>query len=243
MDWRISLLVGGAVCGAIVACAADPEEHYVDEPAPQETPDAGFDTAPSPDSGLGILTIRPLKTYSGFDGSHTFVVPVGVYDSSSDLQLTADDPSAAEIVPKALAKPVKDDGSIDNGKWFFVTVKKAGTIKLKATSGGQTAESTLTVTAYSADRWGTGETRYKNGGSGDPPCTNCHVNGSAIDHSPAALATADDEKVGAIITTGIGPAGFPIKIDDVPGHQWKVTPEERAGLVTYLRALAPRGFK
>jgi mono/diheme cytochrome c family protein len=124
-----------------------------------------------------------------------------------------------------------------------VTVKKAGTIKLTAKSNGKSAESTITVAQYSTSRWTAGETRYKNGSGGDPPCTDCHVNGKAIDHSPAALATATDEKIAVVITTGISTSGFPIKIDNQPGHKWNVTDEERDGLVTYLRSLEPRGFK
>lgn len=232
-----------AACAGAVACSSEPEATYIDEPVPGEPQDAGFDSTPSPDSGLGVLTFRPDRSYSGFDGTHTFIVPVAVYDSASDLEVTADDPSAVDIVPKTLAKPVRDDGTVDNGKYFFVTVKKAGTITLTATSQGKTAESVLTVTQYPGDRWTAGETRYKGGGSGDPPCTDCHVNGQAIDHSPAALATATDEKIGAVITTGISTAGFPIMINDQPGHRWKVTDAERAGLVTYLRAIEPRGFK
>jgi hypothetical protein len=232
-----------AAYAGVFACSST-QTTYLDEPeGTEEKKDAGFDSRPAADSGLGILTFMPETSFSGFDGTHTFIVPLAVYDSADDLKLTADDPSAVEIVPKILAKPVREDGTTDSGKYFFVTVKKAGTIKLSATSQGKVVESTITVTEYAADRWAAGEARYKNGGSGDPPCTDCHVNGQAIDHSPAALATATDEKIAVVITTGISTSGFPIKINGVPGHQWNVTPEERDGLVTYLRSLEPRGFK
>lgn len=241
---RLSLLLSSVIVVAgLVACGTQTESHWVDEPDPAASGDAGFDSAPSPDSGLGILTFRPARSYSGFDGTHTFTVPVAVYDSASDLTVTADDPSAVDIAPKTLTNPVKSDGTTDNGKYFFVTVKKAGTITLTASSQGRSAQSTLTVTSYTPDRWSTGEARYKTGEAGDPPCTDCHVNGQAIDHSPAALATSDDTKVGVVITTGISTAGFPIMIDGKPGHRWHVTDAEKAGLITYLRALAPRGFK
>lgn len=232
-----------AAYAGVFACSST-QTSYVDEP--EEEPgvkDAGFDTKPSAETGLGILTFMPEKSYSGFDGTHAFIVPVAVYDSDDDLKVTASDPSAVEIVPKKLTNPVRPDGTTDNGKYFFVTVKKAGTITLTASSGGKTAESTVTVAEYATDRWAAGEARYKNGSGTEPACTECHVNGQAIDHSPAALATATDEKIAVVITTGISTSGFPIKINDEPGHKWTVTDEERDGLVTYLRSLEPRGFK
>lgn len=208
--------------------------------------DAGFkregsvyDSKPSPDSGLGELRFQPSKSYSGYDGTHTFKVPVAVYDSADDLKVTAD---GATVTPTKLKNPVNQDGVTDNGKYFLVTVEQAGTITLTATSAGRSVTSTIDVVSYAPSRWQAGQTRYVNGGGGDPPCTNCHVNGQAIDHSPAALATSTDETVAAVITTGISPAGFPIQ--GVPGgHRWTVTDTEKAGLVTYLRALDPRGFE
>ena len=232
-----------AAYAGVFACSST-QTTYVDEPDDEPgVKDAGFDSKPSTDSGLGILTFMPETSYSGHDGTHDFIVPVAVYDSGDDLTVTADDPSAAEVVPKQLTNPVRPDGTTDNGKYFFVTVKKPGTITLTASSGGKSVQSTITVTEYSTARWAAGEARYKNGSGGEPACTECHVNGQAIDHSPAALATATDEKIAVVITTGISTSGFPIKINNEPGHRWTVTDEERDGLVTYLRSLEPRGFK
>lgn len=232
------------VAAALVACGST-KEIYVDEPIdpPAAERDAGFDTKPSPDSGLGVLQFRPAQSYSGFDGEHTFKVPIAVYDSADDLTVTATDPSAVTIAPVRLAEPTGEDGVMDNGKYFLVTVKEAGTITLEAESGGRTAGAKIDVTAYPPGRWADGETRYMNGGGGEPPCAKCHAGGRAVDHSPAALATATDEKVAIVITTGISTHGFPILIDGKPGHKWTVTEAERDGLVTYLRALEPRGFE
>jgi hypothetical protein len=187
----------------------------------------------------------PANSYSGFDGTHTFKVPLAVYDSGDDLEVTSPTPSAVDIAPKKLTNPVRPDGTTDNGKYFIVTVKQAGTIKLQAKSNGKTASSTIAVVDYPAGRWEAGEARYKAGPDAqNPPCLNCHVNGKAIDHSPAALATVPDEDIGAVITTGISTAGFPIVTDTPEGtHTWKVTVPEREGLVTFLRALEPKGFK
>jgi hypothetical protein len=107
------------------------------------------------------------------------------------------------------------------------------------------------VTDYAADRYATGETRYTNGGTTGTSraCTTCHAGAGGIDHSPAALAYANDQDVGVIITTGVkpGPNGTTsvIKITSEPGtqHKWDVTDPEKAGLITFLRALEPKGFQ
>jgi hypothetical protein len=239
MRWSVGVLAWIA----LFACTST-KTTYVDEPIPEsEAKDAGFDSRPSLDSGLGQLTFMPEKSFSGFDGMHVFKVPIAVYDAADDLEVTATKPSAVTISPTKLKNPVRNDGTADNGKYFLITVKEAGTITLRAKSAGRTTEATLTVASYASGRWAAGETRYKTGAGGDPPCTQCHVNGEAIDHSPAALATATDEKIATVITTGIGTTGFPIKIDGAPGHKWTVTDTEKDGLITYLRALDPKGFE
>jgi mono/diheme cytochrome c family protein len=137
---------------------------------------------------------------------------------------------------------VREDGTFDNGKYFMVTPKKAGDITLVAKSQGRKVEAVLTVTAYLASEWTAGKTRYEGSGTGgEPACTQCHAGSAGIDHSPAALASVDDQKVGTVITSGISTAGFPIK-EASTGHRWDVTAEERAALVAYLRGLEPRGL-
>jgi mono/diheme cytochrome c family protein len=204
---------------------------------------SSYDSAPPVDSGLGVLRFMPNVVYSGFDGAHSFKVPLAVYDGESDLTVTASDPTAVTIAPTKLKNPVNEDGVTDLGAYFLVTVLKAGPITLTASSAGRSATATLNVTSYEEGRWAIGEARYTNAGAGtSQPCTNCHVDGKAIDHSPAALATATDSDVGVIITTGVKPG--PSVITGVDGgHKWTVTDEQRDGLVTYLRGLEPRGFE
>ena len=237
------LFLAGLPLAALVACSHTRTE-YIDVP---DTPitsitDAGFDSAPPADSGLGILAFRPSTLYSGYDGTHAFNVPFAVYDSADDLAVTLDDPSAGTLVPKKLVNPAKN-GVIDDGKYYWLIVQKPGTITLTATSQGRSATAKLTVTNYDPGRWDTGAARYVTAEGSSPPCTQCHGGAAGIDHSPAALATADDEKIAATIVTGIDPFGTAIKIDGQPSHKWTVTDDEKAGLVTYLRALEPRGFQ
>ncbi|MDB5218265.1 MAG: hypothetical protein JWO86_6192 [Myxococcaceae bacterium] len=207
-----------------------------------------YDSTVSPESGLGTLLFRPDKVFSGTDGTHTFKVPLAVYDSDSDLAVTASDPSALTLAKTTLKNPVSPDGITDNGKYFMLTAQKAGTYTLTATSKGRSTTATVTVSDYTANRWSDGDARYNDGittKTADRACKSCHVDGLAIDHSPAALATATDQEIGIIITTGVKPGPSVIKIPNEPGtqHKWTVTDAERDGLVTYLRALDPRGFQ
>ncbi|MBS2017816.1 MAG: hypothetical protein JST00_33370 [Deltaproteobacteria bacterium] len=233
-----------AATAALLACSSSTTV----EPGEEETDggttakDGSADSTPSPESGLGELLFRPSTLYSGVDGTNTFVAPVAVYDADSDLTVTASDPSAVTITPVKLKNP-EVDGIVDNGKYFFVTTKKAGTITLTASSKGRTAKSTLTIADYASTRWAAGKARYEKAGSNaDRPCTECHVNGAAIDHSPATMSSATDQDIAVIIKNGIKPGGLPIT--GVPGgHKWNATDTEVDGLVTYLRALRPNGFQ
>jgi hypothetical protein len=192
----------------------------------------------------------PSTVFSGFDGEHTFQVPIAVYDADGDVELTADDPSAVAFERTTLSKPVNADGIIDAGAYFLLTMKKAGTFTLTASSSGRTAKASIRSTAYDAARWSAGKQRYESGANGDPPCTRCHSGGQAIDHSPATMASAQDQEIGFIITTGTKPGPNPIgdlSCSDCTAkgkkHQWSVSDEERNGLIAYLRSLAPRGFE
>ncbi len=207
-----------------------------------------YDSMVSPESGLGTLLFRPDKVFSGTDGTHAFKVPLAVYDSDADLTVTASDPTGLALATTTLKNPVSPDGITDNGKYFMITARKAGTYTLTATSKGRSTTATVTVTDYAANRWSDGDARYNNGittMTPDRACRSCHVDGLAIDHSPAALGTASDQDIATIITSGVKPGPNIIKIPNEPGtpHKWTVTATERDGLVTYLRALDPRGFQ
>ena len=246
-------LVGSAallVVSALVACSS-----ASDAPGPARAPDkdAGdfkrdgsiYDSTASPESGLGQMLFRPNSVYSGTDGTHTFKVPVAVYDSDSDLAISASDGAAITLAPVKLKNPVDQDGLTDNGKYFLITAKKAGAYTLTATSKGRSTTASITVANYDPSRYAAGKARYEAAGTGaDRPCTTCHVNGAAIDHSPAALGTASDQEIGIIITTGVKPGPNVIKIDSEPGtlHKWNVTPSEEDGLITFLRGIDPKGF-
>ncbi len=235
---------------ALLACSSTPEQPLG---GGDEETDAGpqrdgstYDSSVSPESGLGELLFRPDKVYTGTDGTHTFRVPVAVYDAADDLTVTASDATGITLTKTTLENPVNPDGLADNGKYFLITAKKAGKYTLTASSKGRTTTATVTIASYDASRYAAGETRYTATGTGaDRPCTTCHGVVGGIDHSPAALGTATDQEVGIIITTGVKPGPSIIKISSEPGtqHKWNVTDPQKEGLITYLRGLDPKGFQ
>jgi mono/diheme cytochrome c family protein len=243
------ILIAASSAAVVFACSSPPAATSDDDDDTQGdasdfTRDGSvYDSTPASDTTLGILRFSPDKSYSGFDGTHSFKVPVAVYDGADDLQVSLDDAAEGTLTPVKLVNPTKT-GVTDSGRYYMVLIEKAGTFTLTATSGGQTVTSRITVSNYDAPRYAAGQARYNTTDNTDTrkACTQCHGSGSdKIDHSPAVLATATDEEVKAIITTGIL-NNFPIKINGVSGHRWDATDEELDGLVTYLRSLDPNGF-
>lgn len=258
MRWLLASLTISTAAAALFACTAAPAgasrsdsnvegEDKEDRLADFKRDGSAFDSAPPPSSALGKLRFMPSEVYSGNDGEHTFQIPIAVYDSDADLEVTTEDTAALEIKEAKLSKT----SAGDSGKYFLITTKKAGTFTLAASSKGKTTTATVTVHSYELDSWKTGETRYKSGGdNGDPACTRCHAGGAAIDHSPATMASAKDGDLSTIIQSGLKPGPSPITGVSCDGcsalakqHRWSVSDEERRGLIAYLRSLAPRGFE
>ena len=250
---NFALLTGCSVVvvSALLACSSTSEGPLsssggADKDAGPQRDGSIYDSAVSPESGLGQLLFRPDKVYSGTDGTHTFKIPIAVYDSDPDLTVTASDGAALTLTKATLKNPVDPDGITDNGKYYLVTANKAGAYTLTAASKGRSTTATVTISSYAATRYEIGRARYEAVGTGaDRPCASCHRNGAAIDHSPAALATATDQEIAIIITTGVKPGPSVIKIASEPGtqHKWNVTDPQTDGLVTFLRGLDPRGFQ
>ncbi|WP_394822821.1 hypothetical protein [Pendulispora albinea] len=203
---------------------------------PGQGGDGGADPGPDTSGSTPDLQVRPTSVYSGFDQTHTFRIPIAVYGAGKDLKVTLSDPSAATIEPAALKDPKGDDG-----KWYILTVKKVGQTSFTATAGGQSAQSSIHVVDYGRDRYAAGEKRYLNADGTKPACTKCHGGQDGIDHSPAALASVEDNRVETVITTGQRISGGPIP-DVEQGHRWDPSEDQLAGLVTYLRALPPKNF-
>lgn len=251
---RATLLLAAALLAACSATAAtnaandgddDDDDSSARETEAPPKPTAG-------DSGITVPTtsivddvvIRPRQIYSGFDGEHTYAAPFAVAKAGDDLEVTLSDPSAGTITPMKLTNPVSADGVVDRNQYFFVTSKKAGAFSIRAKSNGQTVETRYVVTAYSLADWSAGSARYTSAGTtGDPPCTSCHAGEHAVDHSPAALASASDTDVESVLVSGVDISGFPIRAGGEKGHRWDVDAPQRHALVALLRSLTPRGFE
>lgn len=240
MKWLLSSACAsaGLLASAMAGCSSEPEyEYYYEDGGGSANGDAASDAGSGSDTSNSTpdLQFLPAAVYSGFDGTHPFKAPIAVYGGGDDVVVTAADPSVCDIEPTALLDP----GS-DRGKWFMLTMKKAGATQLTTTSGGKSATVLLTVTEYAPGRYAVGESRYTNAAGAEPACLQCHGGQAGIDHSPAALASAQDAQIEAVITTGIKVAGNPIQ--STPEHTWTPTSAQLDGLVTYLRALPPRNF-
>lgn len=233
----LALSFGLASLGALAACSG------MDGAA------GSSESAASDGEGLEILF---PKMYSAFDGKHTFKIPAKV-DGVKKVKWSASDPDMVDL-------DTQTDGSV------LITVRKAGSVTIKAKAGGLVGEAPLEITEATSDDWTHGSERYNNGvtwkrgGSGggdaggggrrgapDPSlaCTNCHAKGkSDVEHTPMQTAGFTDEELITIYTKGKKPEGVEQRIMDAERwsklHQWKMDPEEAKGLVVYLRSLEPK---
>jgi hypothetical protein len=121
-----------------------------------------YDGTPSQvvaDAGLGCTTrnglpIRFNPIFSGYDGVHTYQVPVFVPGMDpSMLTWGSTDPSMVDIQPYA-GRP-----------GMMLTTKKAGDVTLVAfvTGTSMCGTAPLHIEAYTSDEWDLGNNRYNNG--------------------------------------------------------------------------------
>jgi hypothetical protein len=236
----VFLLLPFALLTAVGVACTHTETKEVDDPAADDDDDDSTGDAGGP--ALADLQFRPATIYSGFDGTNSYKTPFAVYNADDDVEVKASPADAVTITKQALSNP---DG--DDGQYYFVDSKKAGDVTLTVTSKGRSATGTLKITAYTTKRYDAGKARYETDvDKAHPACSKCHGAGR-VDHSPSALARVTDEKIGLIMSTGLSTGGFPIAVDKgtyPDGHKWTTGPgDEQDGLITYLRALPPSGFK
>lgn len=227
--WFTSLLFGALAFSGSFACGSSEEP----QGPGSSSSSGGEDDGGAVDLEDIDLAVYPLRQYTGFDGAHTFQVPFSVFRAKEDLTVEASDPSAVDIVPASY------DAAKEDGRYFLITAKKPGTITLTAKSRGKSVSSTLTILEYAAERYDAGQTRYENADGDQRACASCHQKSGGADHSPAAISAAADEAVKAVIRTGIDLSNSPIRQVE---HRWSVEGATLDGLVTYLRALPPRGY-
>jgi mono/diheme cytochrome c family protein len=208
----------GALC-TLAACGSK-------TPAPTTDPDPVTVVDPR---------VLPARSFSGFDGKHTFQVPIAVYSALDDLVVTASPASLAKVEP---ANPPPNVAAGDAGRYFLITALGAGEVDLTATSKGVTRTVKLSIARYDATKFGLGEQRYGNGNTTEkePACASCHQRSGGPDHSPTVLSGVADAAIRNIIVDGLNGDR------NIPNHAWTVTEEEALGLTAYLRGLPPKGY-
>lgn len=95
------------------------------------------------------LEILFPKMYSAFDGTHEFKIPA-IVDGVKKITWTASDPEMVDL-------DTQSDGSV------ILTVRKAGTVTIKAKSGSLSGTASLVVTQATPEDWQFGSDRYNNG--------------------------------------------------------------------------------
>lgn len=219
------------------------------------------DTAEDEQNEATLEILFP-KMYSAYDGVHEFRVPAKV-EGVKNAKWSADPSDAVEIEkdgPDGVLITVKK--AVD-----VVTIyAKAGSLKASAKlyitqatpeewEEGNERYNNGVVWKRGGDRDGGGGGRGDGGGGGkkgerrvDPnlACTNCHNKGGKggdIEHTPMQTGGFSDEELVAIFAEGKKPAG--VEMRTMPRerwekmHKWEMEPEEKKGLIVYLRSLEP----
>jgi hypothetical protein len=111
---------------------------------------------PNVDGGLlscstpGGLPIKFNPVYSGYDGVHTYQVPVFVEGvDPSTVTWGSTDPTMVNIQPYV--------------RGIMITTRKAGALDIIARIGSKCGTTHLTITQYAPSDWDTGNGRYNNG--------------------------------------------------------------------------------
>jgi hypothetical protein len=122
--------------------------------------DSGLVTydGPPPNVDGGMLSCStpnglPIKfnpVYSGYDGVHSYQVPVFVEGvDPGSVTWGASDPSYVSMQPYVVG--------------IMITTLKAGEVDIVARAGSKCGTTHLTITQYQASDWTTGNSRYNNG--------------------------------------------------------------------------------
>ena len=191
------------------------------------------------------LTIFPSKIFIGFDGTNMYKAPIIAVSNKKAVTWTIDDPTVASLDTASKDPPAEADGIN-----LMLSALKAGNTKLHATDGTQQAEATVTVLTYTKTQYDAGKARYAKGPNDkNPACMECHAPGKGPDHTPTELDADTDEEIQDTFVSGKDPEGRPVDYEHnfttlLKGytHMWEVTPDEKVGLVAYLRALKPLAF-
>lgn len=210
----------------------------------------GFVGCKSDPTYSSTLNIAFSPMYSGYDGVHTYQIPATINNTDGPVVWTASDKSMVDLTP--------DPNGID----VMITTKKAGKVTIQAVAGDAIGKSLLTIEQFTPDQWTAGMNRYTTGdivtlqqafhgmGSKNAMCAGCHSsqpNSPAIEHTPEQTGGYTDDQITNIFMNGVLPAQdqsnslFVSPMFFKMFHTWTLaSPDQMAGLVAYLRSLAPK---
>ncbi|HKP56807.1 MAG TPA: hypothetical protein VJV78_08805 [Polyangiales bacterium] len=202
------------------------------------------------DSGVLDVEIFPHKLYSAYiEGSdQVFQVPAIVAGVKAD-SWQCDDPDAVDL----------DMAAVPNG--VMITTRKAGTFKIRATSGRNVGQVELEVSEATEEQLQEGLFLYnkqvdhmsvgRNSGGwmlNASSCKSCHTGrsgGLAIEYTPQQIGGFSDDELKALFSMGKKLPGttygsLPAIESFFPSfHQWAGTDSEYQALVVYLRSFRP----
>lgn len=189
-------------------------------------------------SGPKKFQIFPPTLFGGFDGANMYKVPISIFKSDGPVTISVDDPSLVSIDAQS------------NGTKVMLTTLKAGKTMLHAKTATQSADAPLTINMYTPKQHDAGMNRYMMAADMmNPACQDCHGKGNGPDHTPTEVDADPDDDIANTFLTGTDPEGRPVdaeheftRILKDYKHMWKVTDEEKVGLVAYLRSLPPTGY-
>lgn len=227
---RLALFLGlqMSVGMGLLACGGD------DDSDTPENPGGSSDAGAQEPSGSGTLQLTYAPMYSAFVDGHESQVPVTLKDTSlrgKGAKFTSSDPSIAVVS--------------DSEQGATITVKKEGTVTIRASLDGDTGAAKLTITKFTEDQWKVGQARYskselaiasKDGGAvsiltlaSDPSaynpngaCNTCHTAQARtlkIENTPTQIAGYSDAELLTIFTKGMKPEGAAQKTM-VPAFAW-----------------------
>ncbi|MEZ4362735.1 MAG: hypothetical protein R3B48_21260 [Kofleriaceae bacterium] len=193
---------------------------------------AGLDDADQDDGdSIGLF---PGKGYGGYDGVHTFTVPVAAPLANATWELDPADGTTTSITPPSAYRgsPLRS--------WAGVTVRAAGSIEIAATADGQRLAALLEITSYLPSEIEVGRQRYLTPVNADTPdrvaCVSCHGQADGHDASPLNTMIWSDAELLSAVTTGVYSDTYRLAVQ----HSWHLTSDETRGIVGYLRSLPLR---
>jgi hypothetical protein len=209
--------------------------------------------------GDGTLQLTYSPMYSAFVPEHEAQLPVTLKDTSLRSQgakFSSSDPTVATVSDT-------EDGAT-------ITVKKAGVVTIVATLDGHSGTAKLTIKPYTNAQWMTGQARFakselaivpKDGAAisaialidpttrnANGACNTCHTAQAKTlksETTPTQIAGYSDDELITIFTMGKKPERA-TQTTMIPSflwgmfHTWRVTDEEKQGLVAFLRTQMPK---